>query len=131
MAVTVSALVYTGLMAVVVIFQPCLALGLPWGEASMGGRFKGTYSPVMRAVSVINMIILSGLALIVLAKAELVLPGLQRFADRAVYGVAGFPLLSVILNLITPSRIERMIWAPVTAVQLVAVLIIVFSGYTR
>jgi len=131
MAVTVCAYVYTVLMGIVIVFQACLALGLPWGEASMGGKFPGKYPPRMRVVSVINMAILIGLSLIVLAKAELAMPGLQRFADTAVYGAAVFSLLSLILNLITPSRIERNIWAPVTAVQLVAVLIIVFSGYTR
>ena len=70
---TVSAIIFSVLTGIVIIFQGCLAAGVPWGEASMGGRYPGKYPPKMRVVAIINMIILSIIALIVLSEAELIL----------------------------------------------------------
>jgi hypothetical protein len=38
--------------------------------------------------------------------------------------VVGFSVVAVILNLITPSQIERQIWAPVTVIQLIACILV-------
>ena len=59
---TASAIIFTGLTGVVIIFQRCLASGIPWGEASMGGRYPGKYPPKMRIVAVINMLLLGFIA---------------------------------------------------------------------
>lgn len=55
---TVSAIIFTILTVIIIIFQGCLAVGMPWGAASMGGKFPGKYPPKMRILAVINMIIL-------------------------------------------------------------------------
>jgi hypothetical protein len=126
MLVTVAAIGYAVLMGIVILFQFCLAIGMPWGEASMGGKFPGKYPPKMRVVSVINILVLSFLTLIVLIKADLILPEFKSFSDVAVYFVAGFSVVAVILNSITPSKIERNIWAPVTSLQLIMSIIVAF-----
>ena len=74
MIVTISAIIFAILSAILVLFQLGLTLGMPWGEASMGGKFLGKYPPKMRIVSLINSFILSLIAMVVLIKAELMLP---------------------------------------------------------
>ena len=126
MLVTISAIVHACLTGIVIVFQGCLAAGLPWGAASMGGRFPGKYPPKMRVVAVINMIILGFLGLIVLSRAELLLPQLNSISSIGIWLVVAFFGVATIMNSITTSKIER-IWAPVAFLQLAASLIVAIS----
>ena len=123
MVITVSALVFVALMGVVIIFQACLAAGVPWGAASMGGKYPGTYPPRMRVVAVANMLLLTFIACIVLAEANLALAPLKPLASVGIWFVVVFSGLGTVLNTITPSKIER-IWAPVALVHLITSLLI-------
>jgi hypothetical protein len=114
-------------MAIVILYQFCLVLGLPWGEASMGGRFPGKYPPKMRLVAIMNMLILSCLVVIVLVYADIWLMQFKSLANIGIWFVLVFSVIAVILNTITPSKIERKIWAPVTIIQLIACIIVTFN----
>jgi hypothetical protein len=123
MTVTISAIIFTSLTGIVIIFQGCLAAGLPWGEASMGGRYPGKYPPKMRVVAIINILVLLFMAAIVLAEADLLLPQLKSITGIGIWVIVAFFVIGTIMNTITPSRIER-IWAPVAFVQLLASIIV-------
>ena len=126
MIVTISAIIFAVFAGVLVLFQLGLTLGMPWGEASMGGKYPGKYPPKMRIVSLINSMVLSLVALIVLAKADILLPQYKSVSNVAVYFVVGFSAIATILNIITPSRIERKIWAPVAVALLITSIIVTF-----
>lgn len=126
MIYTVSAFTYAVFMAIVVVFQFCLAIGIPWGAASMGGKFPGKYPPKMRVVAVVNMAMLCFLTLIVLTRAGLILPQLFVMSKHAVWFVVVFSAISVVLNTITPSKIER-IWVPATVIHLITSTIVAFQ----
>ena len=113
MTSTFAARVFTALVAVVCAFQLALVLGAPWGEFAMGGGSPGKYPFEMRVAAVAQIILLGALALIILSRAGLALPGWKRFAGPAAWGVVALLGVSLILNLITPSSLERLIWAPV------------------
>lgn len=110
--------------AVVVLFQAALAAGAPWGALSMGGRFPGRYPPAMRFVALANIVVLSLLAAIVLARAGVALPSWYPASTKLVWGGVAFSALSVVANLATPSRWERILWAPVAVVLLTCSLIV-------
>lgn len=126
MNATIAAFVYLGLSLIAILFQLALAFGAPWGAASMGGKFPGVYPVRMRMAAGLNALLIGFLALIVLAKAELILPALFPFANGAIWFVVGFSALGTVLNTITPSKIER-IWAPVLLIQFVCSLWIALS----
>ncbi|HSI76835.1 MAG TPA: hypothetical protein VK957_13115 [Lunatimonas sp.] len=121
-----SVTVFILLTGIIIIFQGCLAAGMPWGEASMGGKYPGKYPPKMRVVAVINMLVLVFVAAIVLSHADLILPQLKSISRTGIWFVVGFLGLGTVLNTITPSKIER-IWAPVALIQMIAVIIIAIS----
>jgi len=123
---TVSAILFAILTGIVMIFQGCLAAGLPWGEASMGGKFPGKYPPKMRVVAVINIFLLAFFALVVLIRAELLLPQLFQFSRIAIWFIVVYSAIGTVLNTITPSKIER-IWAPVAGLQLITSMLIAIS----
>jgi hypothetical protein len=123
---TVSAIIFTVLTGIVIIFQICLAAGLPWGEASMGGRYPGKYPPKMRVVAIFNLLLLGFIAMIVLSRADLLLQQLQPFSRIGIWFVVAFFSVGTVLNTITPSRIER-IWAPVALLQLITSILVGIS----
>jgi hypothetical protein len=123
---SISASVFTVLTGIVIIFQGCLAAGVPWGEASMGGRYPGKYPPRMRIVAVINMVLLGFFAAIVLSEADLILPQLKSVSSVGIWFVVAFFIIGTVMNTITPSKIER-IWAPVALFQLITSIVIAVS----
>ncbi|MEN8250500.1 MAG: hypothetical protein ABFS32_16315 [Bacteroidota bacterium] len=123
---TVSAIFFTVLTGFVIIFQGCLAAGMPWGEASLGGRYPGKYPPKMRVVAIINLVVLCFIAVIVLSRADLLLPQLVPFSRIGIWFVVAFFSVGAVLNTITPSKIER-IWAPVALFQLITSIIVGIS----
>jgi hypothetical protein len=126
MLVFVSAIIYICFTAIVVLFQFALMFGAPWGAASMGGKYPGKYPPKMRIVSLINIIIISFQALIVMIKADFLLPEYKTFSNYAIWFIVGLSVFAVVLNTITPSKIER-IWAPVGLVLFISSLIVALN----
>ncbi len=123
---TVSAIIFTVLTGIVIIFQGCLAAGVPWGEASMGGRYPGKYPPKMRIVAVMNMLILGFIAAVVLSEANLMFHQLNPISSIGIWVIVVFFIIGTIMNTITRSKIER-IWAPVSLIQLITSLIVAIS----
>ncbi|CAM4520536.1 hypothetical protein [Paenibacillus typhae] len=120
MTLSLAATVFSVLICIVILFQAALAAGMPWGEYAMGGKFPGRLPAPMRAACLVQIVILALLALIVLSKAELLLPGWREFADVAVWFVVTFSVIASVLNLITKSVRERRIWAPVSILMLLS-----------
>jgi hypothetical protein len=124
MYIQISAIVFTVLIGIVILFQLALAAGAPWGGYAMGGKFPGRYPPAMRFACLVQVVILAALAMIVLSKSGSAWPGWQPFADSAVWFVVVFSAVATILNLITRSKRERRIWAPVSILLLLTSLLV-------
>lgn len=124
MILFISSVGFTILIAIVILFQAALAVGMPWGEYAMGGKYPGKLPAPMRVACLIQIVILAFLAVIVLSQSGSILPGWSGFAKVAIWFVVAFSVLSTILNLITRSVWERRIWAPVAVLMLVTSLIV-------
>jgi hypothetical protein len=116
----VAALLYATISAGVVAFQIALAAGAPWGSYAMGGAFPGQFPPALRIAAIFQAALLVGLAAVVLARADLILPRWFRASRWLVWVAVAFAALSLVLNLITPSTGERAIWAPVAFLLLIS-----------
>jgi hypothetical protein len=115
----VAAILFVVVTLVVVAFELALALGAPWGAYAMGGAFPGQFPAPMRIAAVVQAALLLLWAGVVLARAGLWLKPWARASRWLVWLVVAFSAVSLVLNLITPSGGERLIWAPVAAVMLV------------
>ena len=124
---TIAAYIFSVLTAVVVMFQLALALGAPWGEMAMGGKFPGRFPLQMRLAALVQIVLLVIIAVVVLIRAGLVLNEYLEFSKSAVWFVVAFCLVSAILNTITPSNKERALWAPVTIVLLICCFVVARS----
>ncbi|WP_223868996.1 hypothetical protein [Paenibacillus sp. UASWS1643] len=125
--VLTSAIVFTVLILIVILFQVALAVGVPWGECAMGGKFPGKYPVSMRYACIVQIAILAIMGIVVLSKAGLLWPQWSVFAETAIWFIVGYLVLGTILNLITRSVWERRIWAPVTLLMLITSVIIAIS----
>jgi hypothetical protein len=114
-AAIVFAVVSTGVVA----FQLGLTFGLPWGSYAMGGAFPGQFPPPMRVAALIQAAFLVLTILVVLARQGLVLPSWYEVSRWLVWVVVALGLVSLVMNVATPSSRERMIWAPVALVLVV------------
>lgn len=122
-----AALVYTVVSVGVIAFQLALAAGAPWGAYAMGGAFPGQFPPELRVGAIVQALILALLALVVLSRAGVAMPGWSRASQWLIWVVVAFSALSLVLNLITPSAGERLIWAPVAFVMLVSSVVVARS----
>jgi hypothetical protein len=120
----IAAVVYAVVSAGVVAFQIALALGAPWGAYAVGGAFPGQFPPALRIAALVQAAILLLLAGIVLARAGIALRRWSRASRWLVWVAVALAAVSLVLNLITPSAGERMIWAPVALVLLVSSLLV-------
>lgn len=122
--VTVAAYTFTCFVSLAAAFQIALAAGAPWGSIAMGGRFPGTFPPALRALAVLQCLVLIFFGVVVLVRSEIILPEWFPAAERGIWIVVAFSVLSTIANLATPSRWERIVWAPVAAILLASSLIV-------
>jgi hypothetical protein len=127
----VAALIYAVVSVGVVAFQLALAAGAPWGAYAMGGAFPGAFPPALRVAALVQAALLSGLAVVVLARAGLVLPRWARPSRRLVWVAVAFSALSLVLNLATPSAGERALWAPVAFLMLISSTAVAFGASPR
>ncbi|BDC50943.1 hypothetical protein F183_A32590 [Bryobacterales bacterium F-183] len=106
----------------VAVFHLALALGAPWGEASWGGSHAG--------VLPVNLRVAIGVSVFVDLLLAAVCAGyVARGGGRRVvlWMVAGYFALGAVLNALSPSVIERVIWTPVA----VLLMLLVASGARR
>ncbi len=122
-----TALIFSTFTAVVVLFQLALALGAPWGEMAMGGKYPGRYPPWLRVAAFLQMGLLVFIALIVLIRAGVIFDAFIEFSKSAIWFVVGLCVVAAILNTITPSKKERVLWAPVTIIMVVCAFVVAIS----
>lgn len=97
------------LLIVVAGFQGLLAAGAPWGEAAYGGANSGVLPETLRVSSAASAVIYLGLAGIAGTRLT---P--TSFRSRFMYGTSALMTVGAIMNIASPSFIERIIWTPVT-----------------
>ena len=125
---TIAALVFAAATAIVVGFQFALALGAPWGASAMGGSIPGRYPPPMRVLAAVLGVVLTVVALVVLASAGVVDVPLVSAQPWLIWVIVALSVVGLVLNLLSRSAVERRTWVPVTTVMLVSSAIVALSG---
>jgi hypothetical protein len=114
---SVAAVVAAVLFVAMAVFQAALALGAPLGEHVLGGRFAGKLPLRVRVFSGIAAVILVGAAVVILARAGLIgwPADAAGILAPASWVIAGFLALNTLGNLRSRSRLERTVFASITA----------------
>ena len=124
----IAAWIFGVLLAGLALFQLALAAGAPWGSLAMGGRYPGRFPPPMRIAALVQIAIYVLMAIVVFVRAGLLLPDLFEPSRIAVWAVVSLSAVAVVLNLITPSKWERRLWAPVAILMFATSLRVALAG---
>ena len=115
-------------LALVTCFQIALISGAPWGEYAFGGQNKGVLPIRLRIGSVITTFLYLGIAGHYLAQLgvfpKFLGPDLNQLAN---WVIVALNALALIMNTITPSKKERMLWAPVALALLATSLVLALN----
>ena len=117
-----AAVIFSGLIIGLALFQANLAAGAPWGRLAWGGQYQRL--PLgLRIGSAISILIYAGFAAIVLGKAGLVAVT-GDWLGPATWVIAAFLALGTVMNAISRSVPERLAMTPVAAVLCGAAVIV-------
>jgi hypothetical protein len=114
----VAAVLFGLLSLLVAAFQLALVLGAPWGEFTLGGRWRGSLPCHARLIALGSLVLLGAFVAVMAARAGLAFAALQPFAAPLAWVVVGYCVLGCIANAATPSRRERAVWLPVVLCML-------------
>lgn len=115
-AMTAVAIIAAALLGVISLFQIALAAGAPWGAASWGGRHPGRLPTGYRIGSAVaGLFFYPPAAFFILDTAGVLGDATPSGGELGLWVLTGLFALSTVINLISPSKVER-IWAPVALV---------------
>jgi hypothetical protein len=124
---TFFAYLFALLTLIVFLFQIALAAGMPWGHLAMGGRYPGKFPPNMRVGAVIQGTLMVFLGMIVLSRAGIAFPGLSNLSNYLIWVAVAISGISLVMNLITQSKWERILWAPVALLMTISSLVVALT----
>lgn len=124
---TVALIVVLVLLAALAVFQLALAAGAPLGHFAWGGQNK-TLPTRLRISSLVSVVIYALIALVALERARAIdlMPG-GGVEGVAMWVIAVYFTLGIVLNGISRSRPERFTMTPVVTVLAVASVILALS----
>ena len=111
-------LIFVVLTALTIGFQLALVAGKSWGHLTQGGRVVGVLPRSGRIVAGVSAVVLMGFIVIILTRSGHILAEYHSVSVTATWVVVAYLALGLVMNLITPSKQERNLWAPVNAVML-------------
>lgn len=126
--IQVAAVLFGVLAVAVAAFQVALVLGAPWGELTLGGRWRGPLPARVRAVPVVSALLLLLCAAVIAARAGLAFAAIGPYAAVGAWIVVGVCALGTLANAVTPSRRERALWLPVVSPMLALAAIVAIAG---
>ena len=122
-----AAILFVALAVMVAAFQLALVVGAPWGELTLGGRWKGVLPGRMRVVALLSAMLMLAFAAVVAARAGLAFASAASLSRPLAWAVVGACALSGVANAASPSRRERAIWLPVAACLLASSAVVAAS----
>ncbi|KAI8894519.1 hypothetical protein BC833DRAFT_623879 [Globomyces pollinis-pini] len=123
----VSSILFIICTSIVCLFHLALTFGAPWGSVAMGGKYPGVLPMKIRLAILVNQVIYIFFGIVILSRAELILPGFLPASRIIIWIINAFLLLGLFMNMITPSKWERIIWVPILLIMNISCLLIAIN----
>lgn len=117
-----SALIYFAVCMGVIVFQVCLIAGAPWGRLTQGGFHPGKLPIPNRIAAGFSIVLMLALGMSIVSAAGY-WPNWPIWTGWIALATA---VVSAIMNLLTPSKPERLLWGPVTLAMLGLAVTVMF-----
>jgi len=122
--VVLSAVIFSVVAILLMLFHLALLLGAPLGHLTQGGFSKGKLPKAKRIAALIQLLLLMAMVVMVLTKAHIAFEGFYGLSQTLIWFVVAVSLLSLVLNTITPSKQERLLGVPVSLAMFTTSLIV-------
>ena len=114
---TVSSITGAVLLLAVAVLEVLLIIGLPLGEFTMGGRHK-VLPPMYRVFAASSIVLQLFGAFIILQGGGIMVMWFAGNVTKIICFVfAGFFAVNTIMNLISPSKKEKLVMTPLAAIE--------------
>lgn len=117
---------------VIIIFQVLFVLGLPLGEYTLGGKYKGKLPVPVRVLSFLSIFVLMFFALVVVNQINLLGMGHQYLTSSVngtwFYVITGYLAFNTAGNIFSKSRKEKLVMTPLSGLLFLCFLFIIFIG---
>jgi hypothetical protein len=123
---SLAAIVFVVVLAVLAVFQLALAAGAPFGRLAWGGQHR-VLPARMRIGSVASVVVYTLMALVALDRSGIVDVVPDIVSRVGMWVVFGYLVLSIVPNLLSKSRSERAVMAPVSVLLAVLALLIAIA----
>lgn len=121
-----SAIALVVVLALLAVFQLALAAGAPLGRFAWGGQNR-VLPPRMRIGSVVSVVVYALFAVLALDRAGQIDIVPDLVSRIGMWVVFGYLVLSIVPNLLSKSRSERLVMVPVTALLAVLALLVALA----
>ena len=120
----VQVFIGAALLAVVIVMSILLICGLPLGEFSMGGRFGKVWPPKIRIIGISQLLTQIFALYIILAAGSIVPYFINYTATKVICFIfAAFFFGNTFLNIISPSKKEKLVMTPMSLISAVCFII--------
>ena len=117
------------LMLLIAGFHVLLSAGAPWGAFAWGGSRTGVLPKKLRIASAASAAFWIAMAIIVADYGEVISAGIDRSVALLVIRILTALLaIGTVLNLMSPSKKEKLLWTPVAAVCCLSCAYLSFYG---
>lgn len=127
--IAIAALISAFLHFSIAVFQLALAAGKPWGQFSWGGKHAGVLPRGFRIGSIFSFVVLCLFAAVNLQTAAIINPVFPAGMHTVMqWIVTVYACLGTLMNAISRSRGERLLWTPVAALLFALNLLILLKN---
>jgi hypothetical protein len=122
--VQIAAIIVAVISSGIAIFQVLLFLGLPLAEYSWGGKYQGVLPKKMRIISLPSALLLIFFGFIFLVHSKVLSVGFFLPTNIFVILITIFMGLNTLGNLISKSKRERILMAPLAGMTFLSCLLV-------
>jgi hypothetical protein len=119
-----AAIIISVISMVIAVFQILLFLGLPLGEYSWGGKYKGVLPPLVRVMSLLSAFLLFFMGFIFLIHTEVLSIGSKLPTPILVWIITLFLGLNTLGNLASKSKKEKIVMTPLSGLAFISCLFV-------
>jgi hypothetical protein len=121
------ALIFCALLVLLGLFQAALVAGAPFGRFAWGGQ-DVVLPPAKRVGSVVAIVLYAGFGAVAVAKAGVAgAAETPAFLAVAMWVIAAYLVIGIVMNALSRSRPERLTMAPVTALLAALALLLALA----
>ena len=121
------AYLFIALMFLILLFHVTLIFGAPLGDLTMGGKYPGKLPIKIRVASFIQILVVILFSFIIISRTGIYFESYYAISRVAVWIVVSFFIFGTLVNILSPSKKEKLIMGPLNIIALICSLLVAIT----